>query len=522
MRRLILALALVASIAHAGVEKVGTTSAAFLKLGSGARPAALGEAYVALADDAGGVIYNPAGMSQLLASEVQATHTEWFRGLRFESINAVVSLGDGGMLGTTFNFLSVPTLTRTEQIANTSDPALNFKEIGNFTPFDMMGAVSYSRPLWKNILGGATFKLLSQNIDDRSTFGIGLDLGMIWKTPLEGMNFGFAAQNLGTPIKLKREAFELPTLLRTGLGYKPFGEKALFLLEVDVPFDNALVVSTGAEYNFADRFFPRIGWRFNSIFNPWSAGLGLKYLQWGVDLSLVPFGELGMTYRGTVTYRWGHPSAALEARSAYLSNREGGKPAVLTPIVTSPDKISSWGLFIYDSGRPAKIVRKLQGQGAVGGEKLWDGKLDDGSMALEGTYHAVLSVRYNTGRAAFSKYVRLELNNAVPVVDLSLDPSSINPLAPNEAYVPTALRPALKSGKGVTQWRVEILDPQGAIFRTYQGDGDLPASVVWDGKNDKGEALVSTWVYQARLWVKDALGNEGLSPTPVSFKAVFR
>src|SRR6185369_11305618 len=96
------------TLSQAGVEKVGTTSAAFLKLGSGARPADLGEAYVGVADDASGIAYNPAGMAQSLVGELQATHTEWFRGLRYENLNAVLSLGDGGMLGATLNFLSVP------------------------------------------------------------------------------------------------------------------------------------------------------------------------------------------------------------------------------------------------------------------------------------------------------------------------------------------------------------------------------------------------------------------------------
>src|SRR5262249_51768739 len=153
------------------------------------------------ADDASGLAYNPAGMAQSLVSELQATHTEWFRGLRYENLNAVVSLGDGGMLGGTFNFLAVPQLTRTEQIANTPDPTLNYRETGAFQPFDMQVAVAYARPLYKSLMWGTNFKLLNQSIDDRNTFGIGLDLGLLYRTPLQGLTLGFAAQNLGTPIK---------------------------------------------------------------------------------------------------------------------------------------------------------------------------------------------------------------------------------------------------------------------------------------------------------------------------------
>jgi len=35
-------------------------------------------------------------------------------------------------------------------------------------------------------------------------------LGGMWATPLKDLSVGLAVQNLGTPIKLKREAFDLP------------------------------------------------------------------------------------------------------------------------------------------------------------------------------------------------------------------------------------------------------------------------------------------------------------------------
>jgi flagellar hook assembly protein FlgD len=504
------------------VEKVGTTSAAFLKLGSGARPASMGEAYVGVADDASGIAYNPAGMAQSLVGEVQATHTEWFRGLRYENLNAVLSLGDGGMLGATFNFLAVPQLTRTEQIANTPDPSLNFRETGSFQPYDLQAAVAYARPVARNVMAGANFKLLSQSLDDRSTFGIGLDAGAIYRTPIHGLTAGISAQNLGTPIKLNREAFDLPLLLRLGAGYRMLDDKLLLALETDVPTDNALVLAVGVEYAVADKFYPRLGWRYNSIFNPWSAGLGMKFEHWGMDLSVVPFGELGLTYRGSVNWRFGKPGANLEARSAYASTEGAGKSAILNTGLGAQDKVTAWGLYIYDSGRPAKLVRSAQGSGPPDREMLWDGRNQSGQAAPEGVYWAVMSARYATGQTVYSKYVKLEVNNSVPVIDLSLDPASMNPKAEGEAFIPTGFKTGLKSGRGIALWRLEILDPRGKLFRSIQGTGDVPENIVWDGKDDRGEALVSGQVYSARFWVKDAIGNEAVTQTAVSFRAVFR
>jgi hypothetical protein len=264
-----------------------------------------------------------------------------------------------------------------------------------------------------------------------------------------------------------------------------------------------------------------VGYRFNSIFNPWSAGLGMQFEPWGFDLSVVPFGELGLTYRASINWKFGKPGADLDSRMPYASTVGTGKPAVLTPRMSAPDKVTAWGLYIYNSGRPAKVVRTLSGSGPVQKELLWDGKASDGKPAPEGVYWGILSARYVTGQTVNSKYLRLEVNNTVPEVDLVLDAASINPKAEGEAFIPTGLRPKLKAGRGIASWRLEIIDPLGQVFRSVLGTGNMPEVLVWDGKGNQGEALISGQVYSARLAVIDALGNEGASNT-VSFRAVFR
>jgi flagellar hook assembly protein FlgD len=522
MRKLLcfLALALPAA-AWAGEEAVGTTSAAFLKLGSGARAAAMGEAYVGLANDASGINYNAAGIAQSLNGEIQATHTEWFQGLKYENLNGVFSVGEGGMLGLTLNFLSVPQITRTEQVANGPDPSQNFIDDGSFSPFDLQAAIAYARPIAKGWLLGGNFKLLSQTLDTKSTMGVAVDLGTLWYTPIRNLTMGFAVNNLGTPIKLQSEAFDLPLIFRLGGAYHAFDDQFIFTLEGDLPMDNAPVVAMGLEYNIANRFYPRLGYRMNSMFNPWSAGFGLQYDEWGVDMSVVPFGELGLTYRASVNYRFGKPGVDLAAPLAYANDTQAGKPAVLHLGMNAPDKVTAWAVYIYDSGHPAKIVRALSGSGPVEKDLLWDGHDKNGMALPEGVYWAIVSARYTTGQVVNSQYVRLEISNSAPVVDLSLDPSSVNPRGAGEAFIPTSLRPSLKSGRGIAAWRVEVMDATGKVFRTLQGEGSLPETVVWDGKGDNGDELISNSVYSARLWVKDALGAEGVSAMPVSFRAVF-
>ncbi|MEW6556942.1 MAG: UPF0164 family protein [Elusimicrobiota bacterium] len=60
------------------------TGASFLNIGTSARATSLGGAYVAVANDASAINYNPAGLSQLNRSEIVGQHTEWISDIRHD------------------------------------------------------------------------------------------------------------------------------------------------------------------------------------------------------------------------------------------------------------------------------------------------------------------------------------------------------------------------------------------------------------------------------------------------------
>ena len=219
---------------------------------------------------------------------------------------------------------------------------------------------------------------------------------------------------------------------------------------------------------------------------------------------------------------FGKPGINLAAKEAFACTSGTAISAVLIPGLSAPDSVTAWGLYIYDSGHPSKVIHSSSGSGPADTELSWDGTLQNGQPAPEGVYWAALSVRYPSGLTIHSPYTKVEVNNTLPAVALALDPLSLNPRAQGEAFVPTGFKVALKAGGDIAAWRLEILDPGGQIFRTLRGTGTLPDSVVWDGKNDDGDALISAQIYSARLWAKDGLGREASSGAPIPFKAVFR
>ena len=83
----------------------GKTGAEFLLIAAGARPAAMGGAYVAVADDISAVYWNPAGLASLRGRGISATHAEWLSGIRYESLGYGHSVGQLGTLGISAFFL---------------------------------------------------------------------------------------------------------------------------------------------------------------------------------------------------------------------------------------------------------------------------------------------------------------------------------------------------------------------------------------------------------------------------------
>ena len=511
-----------AALGHAGSESVGATGAEFLKLGSGARPDAMGGAYVGLADDASGIYYNPAGMAQSLDSELQLTHAAWFQGVNMENLNAVLALGGEGKLGATLNVLTMGSIARTDQVGNDpSNPDNNYVTDGSFSPMDMDLGAAYARPVGAGILLGADLKLVSESLDSASALGLAAGLGALWVGPIKDLRLGAAVDNLGPPLTLGGSPASLPFIARLGGTGRILNGQCLVSVEGDLPLDDVPALAIALEYDINDYFFPRVGWRIDNEFSPWSAGFGLRFATWGLDLSAVPMGGLGVTYRASLDYRFGVPAADLSATLAYASNAGAGQPAQLGLGFSAPGRVAAWGLYVYDNRHPSRLVRSITGRGRPAGSVAWDGRDQAGAALPEGVYWAVLSARYDTGQTATSPYLKLQISNTPPQAGLALDPDSLNPKAPDEAYVPTSFRASLRGGHGLTAWELRIFDAQGGAFRTMRGEGDLPPLLVWDGRGDRGDELISNTVYSAVLWVKDAHGDTSINPVPVRFRAVF-
>ncbi len=286
----------------AGNKNVGTSGAQFLKLGAGARPVAMGEAFVGIADDANALYYNPAGAAQLDRAEFTATHTQWFQDMNYEYGGFVLPT-KVGTLGISASTLKIEDLEK-----RTADESY----VGQFETLDACYGLSYARKWNETLSWGGTLKYLKQEIDSTSAKAWSVDLGL-WKQFAETpFSAGLAVRNLGEEVKFVDEGDPQPLILDGGVGGRFFDKRLLIGTNVKIPRDNDVQFGMGGELTFpmAGAVKPALRAGYNNSHSDAdgasgvSLGAGLTIKQFSMDFSWVPLGDLGETFRYSANFRF--------------------------------------------------------------------------------------------------------------------------------------------------------------------------------------------------------------------------
>ena len=220
----------------------------------GAKQAAMGEAYSAVAEDATAGFYNPAGLAfqDTNKKNVQGMHTNWLPKLApdmyYEFLGYTQYVEGWGHMGFNLVYFNMGEQNRTN--STSSDV------IGTFRSFEMMVSGSYGATMTDNLSLGLTLKAIYSKLADAGQEaekgkGVGssfaLDVGAMYKPPIQGLSLAASIHNLGPKISYidVTQADPLPLNFVLGAAYKPIDSefnKLLFVLDLYKP----LVMRTGS------------------------------------------------------------------------------------------------------------------------------------------------------------------------------------------------------------------------------------------------------------------------------------
>lgn len=395
---LALALALPAPPARAE-NAAGGLPGEWLARYAGARTLGMGGAFSATADDALGVLWNPAGLSFMDQNQLMFENVRLFEdsgmnafgfavpGSRFPSLGlAIVSLGSGEF----------------QRTNDMNDP------LGTFRQGETAYLLTAARNVNPRLALGANLKLVQQTVEDHSGGGFGVDAGALLQvTP--ALRLGIAAFNLGGPsVSLRDTPEDWPLTVRGGAAVALLGGRALVALQVDHADGPGARLHAGTEYWIQPGLALRVG-------ADGGAGTGGFSYRFSPDYRLdyaATDHPLGISHRVGLSYRFGGFFASSAAEPTVFSPT--GERAVTRIHLKARTKGTPerWTVEIVD--KQDQIVRRFGGEGQPPSHLQWDGKDETGLPLPDGAYRYALVVRDREGRVVSSASRAVEIATGGP------------------------------------------------------------------------------------------------------------
>lgn len=293
-----------ASLNYSGtIFNRGSSAAAFLEIGVGSRAMGLGGAYTSIESDATCMYWNPAGIGWINELEILAHHSNWLANTNFQYFGLISPMNETTSIGLSITLLDyiekqpVRTILQPEgtgEVYGASDLAIGF---------------TYSRVMTNRFAFGISGKYIRQKIWNEVAATYAMDVGIHYKTYIQGLSLGSSISNFGNELKLEgrdliraydedqlnysndklnvqhsTDSFPLPLIIRSGLSYKRnifYSSSLLMMVDLIHPSNDVESMNVGLEFNTLNIFSIRLG--YQSIFNQ-SSQSGLTS-GFGVELN---------------------------------------------------------------------------------------------------------------------------------------------------------------------------------------------------------------------------------------------
>jgi len=299
-----------------GVDKIAQTGMKWLDIPIGARPASLGNAYMAGSPDASSVFWNPAALALVPGTHVFLTQTQWIADIDVLAAAASYEMEGIGTFGVHFMNVSWGTINATQF---TGEASL-YEPLGTFEPQDFAVGITYAKQVSAKFSVGINMRYIHENlmgdfVGSEGSFAnpeevraemdiLAFDLATLFYTGYNDLRFGVSVKNLSAEKAYRFETFPLPLTFTFGIAMDvmqayfvaPGSPQSLTLLVDAVhPRDFSERLNFGLEYGYNEMFFLRGGYKTNHDEQGMTLGAGIDVnisdFLLGVDYSYLDFGN---------------------------------------------------------------------------------------------------------------------------------------------------------------------------------------------------------------------------------------
>lgn len=347
------------SIQSAQAQKTITTAVPFLLISPDSRASGMGEANVAIADNAMAMYWNPAGLGYQKGLDVQFTHSDWLPAfnadLFYDNLTAKYHIPGYGTFGAGITYLN---------LGESEFRGENNEDLGTFKSYEFAIALSYGVRVHPFLALGASVRYINSSLTPTDVqvgeeqgsgegSSISFDVAAMFRPIFKGyladrFSFGINISNIGPKMTYidEAQADPLPTNLRFGTAFRAYEDdynkftiafdlnKLLVKRNDDGTSEgvfsamfsswgdglNTINVGIGAEYWYGKPSIiaGRIGYFYE---DPdyggrkyWTIGAGIRYSKFGVDFSYLSAIEEEHPLDGTLRFSLAYivPTAGLK------------------------------------------------------------------------------------------------------------------------------------------------------------------------------------------------------------------
>jgi hypothetical protein len=279
MATLLLALCATGLVFAQGFAPVGTAAAQFLEIGMGARATGMGSAFTSLADDAGAVFWNPAGLAHVENRNLFTAYNQWPAEISMVGLSYAMNIKNIGV----FALHAVNLMTEDMEITTIDQPNGTGS---SFAISNYSVGLAYARLLTDRVSIGVSGKVVHEKYWENGYTSFAVDIGTLYETGFHGMKLGMSILHFGPDITYsgdfidysdprsvdvnKPKSFEshsMPINFRFGISLDILNrDNSKLTTAVDMihPNNNLEQYNLGAEYSLKDSFFLRSGYQIES------------------------------------------------------------------------------------------------------------------------------------------------------------------------------------------------------------------------------------------------------------------
>ena len=274
----------------------------FLRLDMSPRAAALGGGYVANASDPNVLFYNPAGIKTIEHIPISFSFVKHLMDINSASLASTFEIDGIGKFGAAIQYVNYGNFTEANQFGDRT---------GEFGAGDLALILGYANSISENFYYGANLKFIYSNIDDVSSTGLAVDLGLQYLLLDDGWNFGFSVLNLGSQLTAYYNTKEdLPLDVQLGLSKKlahvPIqfffsfnklnaAENRFDYFNAGLEFTLGKAIELRFGYNNKERKDLKIG--STAGLAGYSFGLGVNISSYKFDYAFSSMGSIGALHR---------------------------------------------------------------------------------------------------------------------------------------------------------------------------------------------------------------------------------